>query len=482
MSSGKIGWPLWLAVVFGLFLAGLPRERYRAVERSFSQGHLPGLVDAARAYVTNDGDVRRFFAYAQAARGRPYQSYYVRTAEAWRQAFAAGEPYRPDESPTVTPAHPLVPYRDYLVEYPPGFFAVALPPAWLAHDSPDAYVRLFEALMAALLTAAFVLTAVTLRRLGAGAALASGPTLAWAALATLLLGVVATHRYDAAVALAMVIALSALAARRPIVVGLALGIAIALKTTPVLAFPIVAMHALRERRPRDLVATTLTLTVTVALIFLPAVAAAGPRLFESFRYHADRPVQIESSWGAALGLVHALAPAWVVVEKSFGSTNVAGRLGPLASRLCTLVTLSGLGAVYMLTWRRLAAASTEDEARLREARARIALEATAATFAVLIALGKICSPQYLVWILPLGLGLSLGAPRRARLAVLLALVALTQLVYPVMYGRLEALRPGACALVLLRNGALLAWAALLLNGLDGRSRGGLDGRSRGDLS
>jgi hypothetical protein len=336
---------------------------------------------------------------------------------------------------------------------------------------------LFEGFMAALLTAAFVLSTVTLRRLGEGPGLAPGPTLAWAALATFLLGVVATHRYDAAVALAIVIALSALAARRPIVVGLALGIAIALKGTPVLAFPIVAMHALRERRPRDLVATTLTLTVTVALIFLPAVAAAGPRLYETLRYHAARPVQIESSWGAALGLVHALAPAWVVVEKTFGSTNVAGRLGPLASRLSTLATLSGLGAVYLVTWRRLAAANTDDEDRLREARARIALEGTAATFAVFIALGKVCSPQYLVWILPLGLGLSLGAARRARLAVLLALVALTQLVYPVMYGRLESLRPSVCALVLLRNGALLAWAALLLNGLDN----GLD-RRRGELS
>src|SRR6516225_30129 len=126
MRSTKLGWLLWVAVAFALYGAGLPRERYRAVERAFNTGHWPGVVDAVRAYVTNDGDVRRYFAYAQAARGRPYQSYYVRSAEAWRRAFAAHEPYRPDEWPTVTPAHPLVPYRDYLVEYPPGFFAVAL--------------------------------------------------------------------------------------------------------------------------------------------------------------------------------------------------------------------------------------------------------------------------------------------------------------------------------------------------------------------
>jgi hypothetical protein len=459
MRSPRLGWLLWAAVAFALYGAGLPRGRYRAVERAFNAGARPGVVDAVRAYVTNDGDVRRYFAYAQAARGRPYQSYFVRSAEAWRAAFAAREPYRPDEAPTVTPARALAPYRDYLVEYPPGVFAVVIPPAWLAHDDPDAYVRWFEIFMAALLTAAFVLTVATLRRLGTRLAL--GPVLAWAALATLLLGVVTTHRYDAAVALAIVIALSAVAADRPVAAGLALGIAIALKGTPALAFPVVAMHALRERRPRDLALTTAAMAGIIGLIFVPALASAGGRLWETLRYHTARPVQIESTWGAALGLVHAVAPDWVAVEKTFGSTNVAGRLGPLCNRLSTLATLLGLAGVYALAWRRLAAVDGDD-GPARQARARIALEAAAAAFVAFIALGKVCSPQYLVWILPLGVGLSLDDRRRAPLVLLLALCGLTQLVYPVLYGRLESLRPGVCALVLARNGLLLAWAGLLL--------------------
>jgi len=77
----------------------------------------------------------RYFAYAEAARGRSYASYFVRTAEDWRKAFAAAEPYRPDAWPDVIPKQALVPYRDYLVEYPPGFFLAALPPSWVAHDA-----------------------------------------------------------------------------------------------------------------------------------------------------------------------------------------------------------------------------------------------------------------------------------------------------------------------------------------------------------
>ena len=447
------GWLLWLVVAFGLYGAGLPRERFRTVEQRFGAGQWPGLADAARAYLTNDGDVRRYFAYAQAARGRPYQSYFVRTAEAWRRAFAAGEPYRPDAWPTVTPARPLVPYRDYLVEYPPGFFAAALPPAWLAADA-DAYVKWFAAFMALAMTGAFVLLARAVERAGHRAP-AVGPTMAWAALGLLLLGVVATHRYDATVALALAASAWAAVARRPIVLGVAVGSAIALKLTPVLVVPLYAMLAVRGRRGRELALSAAAAGVTILALALPSLASAGGHLGDMLRYHADRPVQIESSWGALLGLVHAIAPGAAVVEKTFGSTNVTGPFGPAANRLAALATVSGLLAVYVFTWRRLAQPGDA-------ARARTTFAAIAAAFAVFIACGKLSSPQYLVWIVPLGLVLSLADGDRTGLVLFLAVLALTQIVYPISYARLEALRPGACALVLARNVGLLVWAFRLL--------------------
>jgi hypothetical protein len=454
--SSVAGWLLWALIVFGLFDCGLAREPYRRVEAAFNAGRWPGGLDAARGYLTNDGDVRRYFAYAQAALGRPYPSYFVRTAAVWRQAFAAAEPYHPDEWPTTTPAWPLVPYRDYLVEYPPGLFAVALPPVWLAHDDPDVYVRVFQALMAVLLSTALAVAIGSVRR--GGVDVTAGPAYAWAAPATLLLGVVATHRYDAAVALAIAVALSSLGAGRSVAVGVAIGAGVALKGVPVLMVPIVVLYFVRERRLGALARALAGLGLALALVLLPALVFARAGLLETLRYHAARPVQIESTWGAALGLVHAVAPGLVVVEKTFGSTNVAGHLGPVANRISTLATLAGLAAVYFFTWRRLAAAPDGRP----ELRFLATLEATAAAFAVFIALGKVSSPQYLVWLLPLGLVLSLREGRRARLLVLLAFLALTQLVYPILYSRLGALRPGVCALVLARNALLVAWAILLL--------------------
>jgi hypothetical protein len=453
MRSAAAGWLLWVAVAFGLFGMGLSRHRFRSVESSLDAGRWPGSIDAIRAYVTNDGDVRRYFAYAEAARGRSYASYFVRTAEDWRKAFAAAEPYRPDAWPDVIPKQALVPYRDYLVEYPPGFFLAALPPSWVAHDA-DSYVRWFEALMALALTCALVLAAKSVGWLG-GHPISLARIAVWGALSTLLLGVVATHRYDAAVALAMAGCLAALAAQRPIALGIALGIAIALKITPALMVPIVVMHAARERRYRDLFLAALATAASLALISLPLFFLAGKHILDLFRYHADRPVQIESTWGALLGLLHSVHPGWVVVEKTFGSTNVAGAFAKVAAAAANLATVAGLLAVYAVTWRRLASPIAAE-------RGRAAFAATAAVFAAFVACGKVSSPQYLVWILPIGLALSLTDGRRVCLVLFLAFLALTQTVYPITYGRLEALRPGPCALVLARNVVLITWAALIL--------------------
>jgi hypothetical protein len=453
-KSFAFGAAAWLVVVFGLFGAGLRHQDLVAAQRAYDAGRWPGPIDAVRAYVTNDGDARRYFAYAQATLGRPYQAYFVRTAEAWRRAFAAGERYDPDGAPTVVPPRPLVPYRDFLVEYPPGFFAVAIPPALLASDA-DGYVRLFEALMAALATAAFLLVADALRRLGRPLP-AAAP--AWAAASALALGVVVTHRYDAAVAAAVALAAWAAVARRPALLGAALGAAVALKGVPLVVVPIFAMHAARERR--DLARAALAAAAALAVAVIPAALAAGPHLVATLAYHADRPVQIESAWGGLVGLVHAVAPGAgaVAVEKTFGSTNLVGRAAGVAASLSTLATAAGLGVVYLAARRRLRAPLSAD-------RARATLAAAAAALAVFAAGGKVGSPQYLVWFWPLGLGLSLtlaSRPRRA-LALLVAALALTQLVYPVTYRLLEALHPAICTLVVARSALLVAWAATLLH-------------------
>jgi hypothetical protein len=451
-AAGTWGWLLWAAVVFGLFNAGLPHERLRQVQREMSNGHRPDPVEAVRAFVTNDGDLWRYYAYAQATLGRPYPSYFVRSAAAWREAYAAAEPYRPDELPAVTPPAPLVPYRDFLVEYPPGFLLVALPLGALFPDV-RAFTLAFQSAMALALSLALVLAA----RAVAGTAPERGPRAiaAWAALAALLLGVVSTHRYDAVVALVFALGAWALVRERPILLGLAAGLVLAMKGVPLVAFPPLAMVWARERRFGDLARLAVAALVTAALILVPTLWVAGPAALETVRYHASRPVQIESTWGALMGFVHAMAPGLVEVEKTFGSSNTTGRLASVFGPLSTVATIAGLLLVYGATWRRLATCAP------REGR-RAAIAGAVASLAIFMVCGKVCSPQFVVWIVPMGLAIVIGRGRRSLLVLLLSLFALTQLIYPISYSSLERLRPWALAILLARNALFLALAVVML--------------------
>lgn len=453
MRSFSIGWLPWIAVAFFLFGMGLPREDYRRVERALDDGQWPGVLNAVRAYLTNDGDVRRYHAYAEAAQGHSYASYYVRTEAAWRESFRAAESFRPDEWPTLAPERRLVPYRDYLVEYPPGFFLAALPPTWVA-STPDGYVKLFEVFMALALTGALALMTRSIRRLG-GRQPSIGKVLAWASLCVLLLGTVATHRYDASVALAMTVALAALVADRPLLLGAALGAAIALKATPVLILPIVLLHGLAGRRYREILTILLAAIAVPVLLTVPTLLGGGDPIGTFLQYHVDRPVQIESTWGGLAGLIHSLGLADARVQWSFGSVNLVGKLPSVLARLASAATVVGLVLVYLVAWRRMSAATESD-------RKRIALESSMAALAVFVACGKVASPQYLVWILPVGLLLSLTNPRRLGLILFIACLALCQVIYPMFYGAISALKPFPFVFVLARNLTLLTWGVLLL--------------------
>jgi hypothetical protein len=184
----------------------------------------------------------------------------------------------------------------------------------------------------------------------------------------------------------------------------------------------------------------------MALLLLPAAALAGRGVLSAITYQLDRPLQIESTAAALLGLF----PGAVAVQRSFGSTNVVGALAPAAGLLSSVAFVVSLAAIGWKSWPRLAAERPAAERNQALVRALIA------ALVAFMVWNRVFSPQYLVWILPVGVALSLRRGAGALLAVLCVVFALTQLVYPVFYAHLESLAPWACALVLARNG-LLAW-------------------------
>jgi hypothetical protein len=463
-AAARLGRALPLAVVLALLaLGGLGHDARREIEGELLSGHYhltpAWLGRGLRGYLTNDDDISHFHAYARATLGEPYRPFYIRSRAQWQAKFARGVHEDPDLLPPVVPAAPLRPYRDFLVEYPPGAFAAFLPPA-LVSSTIDGYTRAFKLEMAAFLLVVAVLAARLAPALGLDAAARARLPAALAA-AVLALGVVSTARFDALTATCLLAAVLAAARRRPALAGLALGVGIVIKGAPLLLLPVLAAYLLFRQTPRPRAALgLLAVAGAVAGGALAGVAAlCGPGLWDGFAYQRDRPIHLESTPGALLALANAVSPGLVSVVHSFGSRNLHGPLVDAAGAIVPFVSAAATASAMALVVWRLWRLRRADEAR----RLGAVVDGAVLVLAVPLATGKVFCPQYLMWLLPFALLASFAPGRSARWRWTgVALLAVTQVIYPIAYGAVKALAPWASTLVLARNLGLLAWAALLL--------------------
>ena len=161
-------------------------------------------------------------------------------------------------------------------------------------------------------------------------------------------------------------------------------------------------------------------------------------------YFANRPVQIESTGSPILFLgAHFGYPIKEVF--SFGSYNIVSRLGRPVEFLLELLLIVGYLYSLFIQWR----------GKLDVTQAFIAI------LLVFIVTGKVFSPQYLIWLIPL-LAYS-GAYNRLWLIIWVPISLLTTYIYPYIYTnplRVPVLyKPGFIESVTARN-ALLAFLTL----------------------
>jgi hypothetical protein len=418
---------------------------------------------ALRGAGTDDDDISRYLAYANAALGRPYQPFYVRPLEGWTGAQPEKpghpDPDDPRQTPPVRPERPLLPYRDFSVEYPPGFFLLAVPPALLGLDL-DGYRLVFSLWMALLLTAALVAAIRIGRVLRPGA----DPPVGVATMLALALGTVAVRRFDAIVSLSLCLFLDGCLRRRPVLAGLALGVGLVTKIVPVLIIPAALVYWGAQRRWREL-SVTAAVTAAVALgVGVPFLWVSGPHALDFLRYHGARPLEVESTWAALLTVGRFFDPASAWRVASYGSDNVVGPGDRFLLPLAGIAPLLATAAI--LVWSVVQTRSALRRENGERLSGEVLVRAACATLAASMTLGKVFSAQYLTWLLPAGALVSVldgGRRRRTALLLLGGAMLLTQLNQHLFFGILgNGPHPVMGLLFLLRNGLLLVWAVWIL--------------------
>lgn len=277
-----------------------------------------------------------------------------------------------------------VPYADFLYEYPPLSLFILLIPRLFTSD-PTAYAVLFGAEMLVF----DVLILVALSRIGAKPLILYG-------VGILLFWRLPYIRHDLVpVAAAAVGAVVLLRGRALWAAGL-WGLGGAIKLYPMVAVPALASGAgLLQTAKRWGVAGL----VFVAGI-LWGIIAFGPDALRFLNYHSDRPAMIESLPSNVLLLL----PGAEVVH-SFGSFNTVGPFGGFLvgffETLQIAVTLLALAVIWL-------------QGRRADPRMTAVRGAAAATFAFAV-FGKVLSPHFLFWPLPLvALATAVGGLRLPR--------------------------------------------------------------------
>ncbi len=177
-----------------------------------------------------------------------------------------------------------------------------------------------------------------------------------------------------------------------------------------------------------------------------------PGLYQSvIGYHTDRGVQAESVWGAGL-----LAARWfwaypVTIVASHRAWDAVAPSSDLLKTISNGLSIGVVGLAVAFAWR----------LHIGDLR-RVSLLAFG-TMSLLVGVGRVYSPQYLMWLIAVGALAMAMAPRRAgpAVAVLAVTTVLAHLEFPVWFWDTLFYDKGGALIVLIVRDVLTIGMGLL---------------------
>jgi uncharacterized membrane protein len=219
--------------------------------------------------------------------------------------------------------------------------------------------------------------------------------------------------------------------------------------------PLAVAYVWKREGRREAMRCGAIMAGATAIVVLPFLVLSPGGVWDSLTRQASRPLQIESLGSAVLLAAHQAFGLDITMDSSHGSQNLAGTLPDVLAIVQALVQV----AVLVAIWVAFARGPADKE--------RFVL-ACAAVLTAFIALGKVLSPQFLIWLVPV----VVLARRASANAMLAAALVLTQVWFPFRYWDLvRELDPRVSWLVLARDLVLLALLATLVRAVREPARG-----------
>lgn len=340
----------------------------------------------------------------------------------------------------------VMPYSEIAIEYPPGSLPFVFGPELLGDDD---YRDWFVTFMVIVDVVGFAGALLLARRtgvwLGAGV---------WV-VGLFLLGPIVYLRLDLVPAVATLLAIERMAAGAVISSGAFFGFGLVAKLYPLLLLPAALWKVVSARR------FALGAGVAIAIALLPFVLALDDVWQSVLGYHADRGIQIESSWGGWL-LVASRRGYEVARVYAFGAQQLVSDISPLLKTLSSVLSVVALVAATFFVVKRV---RRGDVAGLSAGLYGV--------LAVVMFFGSVLSPQFVMWLLALGaaaLCFDQGT-NRTPLLLIVVIATVTQFVFPFNYYSLANGELGPLLTLIARNLLILGSGLTVLAGLRSSERG-----------
>jgi glycosyl transferase family 87 len=367
-----------------------------------------------------------------------------------------------------------MPYRDFKMEYPPGAAVMFILPAtrlveganqpvWVPPNAAARrYYRGFTSLVLLLVAAMVVLTALTLaamRRSARTMLLA----LAVVAFSPLMIGQVVPERFDVLPAALTAATLAAAIRGHHRLSGVMLGLGAAAKIYPAILLPVLVIAVIRRRGVREAILVAGAAIIAAAAVFVPFAIASPSGTWDSLRSQFRGGLQIESlassvlvttnHAGRSVSALGLPSPSELTTQPAPGGLTRLVLAGPGVRTAEIVMPVLLIAALLFLL---------VSQYRSRRDPREDLLRYSAAAVTILLALGTVLSPQYVVWLIPL---VPLVSGRSGTVATLffVTAAALTNVWIPNGYFHYQdGLPAGPASLLLARNLALLATAITLV--------------------
>jgi hypothetical protein len=240
-----------------------------------------------------------------------------------------------------------------------------------------------------------------------------------------------------------------------------LALATLTKIYPALIAPILIIHYLRNGQWERLWQGLITFGAVCLVILLPFLITSPASLRSLYDYHALRGIQLESAYSAFLLVAEKLNLISAWTEFNHSAWNIMGTGADVMTGYSTFILGILLLAAYWFIYR-----------QTKKGRPRIRQIGTFSMLVVLITLfaSKVLSPQYIIWLIPL-LPLISGGWGYIICAAFVITGGLTYLLFPWLYFDLALMENQAVAVLFIRNGLLIAMAALTMVSLASQMRG-----------